>query len=92
MKKLAILWICIGISLVSASCASPTEKMRTDGYEAIEFINNKYQKEFKPITYEMADYLSDTDRIHCYTEGMDVKNEHVEIYVSKKAGKKYIFR
>lgn len=60
---------------------STAERMKADANSALQFVNKKYQKDFEPSTYEMADYLSETDRVHCYTEGMNPEKEHVEVYV-----------
>lgn len=73
--------------ITEVGCMYNPDTMKNAGDKALEFITDKYQKEFTPITYEMSDYLSDTDTVHCYTEGMDPDNEHVEIYVSTEDGK-----
>lgn len=57
------------------------DELKTTGNKAIEFLNEKYQKTFLPVTYELSGYLSNTDVVNCYTENMDPKNEHVEIYL-----------
>lgn len=81
MKRIAVFLICIFLSLLNAGCMGITEKLRSNGDKALEFISEKYQRDFEPITYEMSDYLSNTDTVHCYTDGMDIENEHVEVYI-----------
>jgi hypothetical protein len=69
---------------MEVGCMYNPDTMKNAGDKAIRFVSEKYQKEFTPITYELSDYLSDTDIIHCYTDGMDPENEHVEIYLDEK--------
>lgn len=73
--------------LMEVGCMNGSDGLRTTGDVAINFINEKYQMTFTPVTYEMSDVLSETDIVHCCADGMDEKNEHVEIYLSKEDGK-----
>ncbi|MGN0292248.1 MAG: hypothetical protein ACI4C5_09950 [Lachnospiraceae bacterium] len=60
---------------------------KSKGDRAIEFVEEKYGIEFEPETYEKADYLSSTDRVHCYAEGMNREEEHVEVTITRENGK-----
>ena len=84
MKKF-ILAFCLCISVLGG-CMNPAERMINQEKEALEYLNEKYGREFEAKTFEVADYLSDTNRIHCYAEGMDTENEHIEVYVIEKEG------
>ena len=85
MKKF-ILAFCLCISVLGGGCMNPAERMINQEKEALKYLNEKYGREFEARTYEVADYLSGTNRIHCYTEGMDIENEHIEVYVAEKEG------
>lgn len=72
--------------LVLGGCMNPAEGMINQENKALEYLNEKYGREFATKNYEVADYLSYTNRIHCYTEGMDIENEHIEVYIIEKEG------
>ena len=72
--------------LMEVGCMSGSNGIRTNGDKAITYISEKYQMNFSPITYEMSDVLSETDIVHCCTEGMNEKNEHIEIYLNREDG------
>lgn len=52
------------------------------GDKALDYIMDKYGKTFIPTGYEVADYLSTTDVVHCYTDGMDPDYERVQILIN----------
>jgi hypothetical protein len=57
------------------------KKMKQKGQAAIDHMNRKYGVTFTPLSYNVADYLSTTDSVDCYTEGMDPEKEHVTVRI-----------
>lgn len=85
-KKLSYVLIFFFV-LMEVGCMNDSDGMRTTGDKAINYINEKYQMNFTPVTYEMSNILSETDIVHCRTDEMDEKNEHIEIYLQREDGK-----
>lgn len=48
---------------------------------ALNFLGEKYGREFSLNSYEVGDYLSNIDYVRCTTEGMDPENECVIVTV-----------
>lgn len=87
IRILALLSAAILLITLGSGCTSGIYKKKGNG--AIDYINKKYQREFTPLSYDLSDYLSDSDTVECYTEGMDPEKENVSIYVPKNMWGKY---
>jgi hypothetical protein len=60
---------------------------RADG--ALRYMRDKYGEEFRPVTYDLSEYLSKTDVVECYAPWMDPENEHVSVFVHFDGPLKY---
>ena len=78
--------------IVLAACLFMTgcgyeDILRSKGDKAIEHLEEKYGTEFTPFVYERADFMSSTDEVRYYAEGIDESCEYGLVYVSKENGK-----
>ena len=85
-KKKAIVVLVIALLFLEVGCMDTNENYKSQGDDAIKYISEKYDRDFYPLSYDLADYLSDDDMVECYTDGMDPENEHVTIVISKEYG------
>lgn len=81
IRILATVTTVVLLLFLGAGCMKYEDIYKKKGNDAIEYISAKYQLEFKPVSYDISDYLSDGDVMACYTEGMDTENEHVSVFV-----------
>ena len=49
--------------------------------QAMNYMKDKYGEEFKPVCYDLADYLSRKDGVECVVDGMDPEKERIFISV-----------
>lgn len=89
MKRVAIMALSFMMMFMEVGCMSKETDNKNYGDRVMDYMREKYQKEFTICFYEDSDYLSDIKVIQCYTDGMDKENEHVDVYIEKKNGKEY---
>jgi uncharacterized Zn-finger protein len=71
--------VTLSMALIAGGCGTGTEK-------AMQHMEEKYGKEFSPISYDHAAILSTTDTVECYTEDMDPDHERVFVDLEVVSG------
>lgn len=86
-KIITIILVLILLIVVEGGCMKTREGYQNISESAINFLEEKYNREFTFCSYEGGDYLSKIDYIHCLTEGMDSEHERVTVTVKEEEGK-----
>ena len=59
---------------------------KSKGDKAVEFVEEKYGIQIDPQAYESGGFVTDSDTVWCYAEGMDRENEDLLILITKENG------
>lgn len=87
LSKMMILSILfIGI-VMEGGCMKTREEYIDTSEAAVNFLEEKYNREFNLSSYEGGDYLSTIDYVNCTTEGIDPEHDRITVTVREEDGK-----
>lgn len=86
ISKVILSILLVLFTIMEGGCMKTREEYKSLSQSAIDFLEEKYNREFSLCSYEEGDYLSEIDYVHCMTEGMDPEHEGITVTVRQKDG------
>lgn len=85
-KMIILSLLFIGI-ITEGGCMKTREGYIDTAEAAVNFLEEKYNRDFSFSSYEGGDYLSTIDYVHCTTEGIDPEHDRITVTVREEDGK-----